>query len=287
MRFVINDLIKYFPKRVQDSHKGTYGKVFNISGSKFYTGAAVLSSLSALKIGAGYVTLACPENICSIIASYSPDITFLPLENNEGCISHKNLDYVLKKSEEYTVVSIGSGVAQNTATQKFIIDFLKNIQKPCVIDADAINALSVTKDFILPEKSIITPHPRELSRLISVSVEEIQKNREKFAVETANKHKCIVILKGHNTVVTDGEKIYINETGNSALAKAGSGDVLTGIITGILAQKNGEDIFETASLGVYLHGFVADIAVKDTTEYGLLASELLNYIPKAVAKIIS
>ena len=126
MRFVINDLIKYFPKRVQDSHKGTYGKVLNISGSKFYTGAAVLSSLSALKIGAGYMTLACPENICNIIASYSPDITFLPLENTDNGISHKNLDFVLKKSEEYTVVSIGSGLSQNTETQKFIIDFLIN-----------------------------------------------------------------------------------------------------------------------------------------------------------------
>ena len=287
MRFVINDLIKYFPKRIQDSHKGTYGKILNISGSKFYTGAAVLSSLSALKIGAGYVTLACPDVICGIVASYSPDITFLPVKNSDGCISGENLDFVLKKAEEYTAVSIGSGLSQNKETQNFITEFLKNVKKPCVIDADAINALSAEKSFILPEKAIITPHPKELSRLISVPVEEIQKDREKFAVETAKKLNCTVVLKGHNTVVTDGEKIYVNKSGNSALSKAGSGDVLTGMISGILAQKDCENIFEAASLGVYLHGFASDIAVKDTTEYGLLASELLNYIPKAVAKIIS
>lgn len=287
MRIELEDILKFFPKRIQDSHKGTYGRILNIAGSKFYSGAAILSSLSALKVGAGYVTLACPCDICNNISAYSPDITLLPTKSTNGCISNKNIDFLLNKSKEYDIVSIGSGLSQNTETQKFIIEFLREIKKPCVIDADAINAVSKNRNYQLPKNSIITPHPKELSRLINISVEDIQKSREKFAIETANKNECIVVLKGHKTIVTDGSKIYENNSGNSALSKAGSGDVLTGMITGILAQKNNhQELFESASLGVYLHGLAGEEGAKEKTEYGLLASELLKYIPKAIKQII-
>lgn len=282
MRIELEDILKYFPERKAVSHKGTYGKILNIAGSKFYTGAAILSSISALKTGAGYVTLACPEDICGIVAAYSPDITLFPTENTNGCISESNTKFILKKASDYDVCSIGSGLSQNPETQNFVISFLTQINKPCVTDADALNAVAAKKFTELPEKSVITPHPAELARLLNVTVGTIQSYRENYAVMAAEKYNCTVVLKGHETVVTDGEKIYVNKTGNSALAKAGTGDVLTGMIAGLAAQMKNTDIFYAASLGVYLHGLAADIAAKETTEYSLLASELINYIPAAI-----
>lgn len=286
MRIELEDILKYFPKRTPLSHKGTYGKILNIAGSKLYTGAAILSSVSALKVGAGYVTLACPDTICAIISSFSPDITLLPLNNTNGFISASNTEIVANSAEKYDVISIGSGLSQNEDTQKFVLEFFKNIKKPCIIDADALNAISSSEFLNLPQKSVITPHPMELSRMLKISVEKIQEQREYYAKLASNKYNSVVVLKGHETIVTDGKRTYTNKSGNSALAKAGSGDVLTGMIAGISAQTKGENLFECAALAVYLHGYASDIAVKETTEYGLLASELINYIPKAIKKII-
>lgn len=284
MRIDLKELIRNFPKRKQDSHKGTYGKVLNIAGSRFYTGAAILSSLSALKVGAGYLTLACPDNISNIIASYSPDITYLPLKSTNGVVSADNFNFVIEKYKEYNILSIGSGLSQNEEVQKFVLNVLSNINTNSVIDADALNIMAYAKFTKIPDNSVITPHPMELSRLLEVPVSEIQSSREKYAVSAAKKYNCVVVLKGHNTIVTDGERTYINSSGNSALAKAGTGDVLVGTIAGIAAQMNCSDMFMASSIGVYLHGLAADIAVLETTEYGLLASELINYLPKAIKK---
>lgn len=281
MRIELNDL--KIPKRRKDSHKGTYGKILNISGSKYYTGAAILSSLAALKSGAGYVTLACPEEIAPVISSFTPDITLFPLKSENGVISIEAISSLKNKSLDYNVISIGSGLSDTSCTQKFVIEFLKQTTKPVVIDADALNAIAAYNFTILPPKTIITPHPKELSRLLNTSTTEIQSNREKYAVIAAKKYNCIAVLKGMNTVVTDGENIYINTSGCSALAKAGTGDVLTGIISGLYAQS--ENLFSSAALGTYIHGLAADIAAEELSEYGLLASELINYIPKAIKKL--
>ena len=281
----LEDIIKSFPKRKLDSHKGTYGKILNIAGSKFYTGAAILSSLSALKVGAGYITLACPDNISNIVASYSPDITLLPLQNEQGCISDKNAEYIIDKSQEYDVISIGSGLSQNEKTQKFIEKIINKINKPLIIDADALNAISMKKITLIGDKTIITPHPKELSRLLNNAVEDIQAERIKYAQIAAKRYGCIVVLKGKDTIVTDEKDYYINSTGNSGLSKAGTGDVLTGIISGITGQQEDKHLHQAASLGVYIHGLAADIAVTESTEYSLLASELINYIPSAIKKI--
>ncbi|MCR5260724.1 MAG: NAD(P)H-hydrate dehydratase [Candidatus Gastranaerophilales bacterium] len=286
MRIELEEILQYFPKRIQNSHKGTYGKILNIAGSEFYAGAAILSSLSALKTGAGYVTLACPSQICSSVISYTPDITIFPLKNTNGCINTDSVNTVLNKLTEYDVFSIGSGLSQNAETQKFVTEFLSKADKPCVIDADALNAISAAHSVKLPEKSVITPHPRELSRLLDVSVETIQTDREKYAQTASEKYNCTVVLKGHETVVADGNRIYINKSGNSALAKAGSGDVLTGMISGIGAQMKNKDLFYAASLGVYLHGLAAETGSENTTEYGLLASEIIDYIPQAIKYIL-
>lgn len=281
----LKDVLKQFPKRPQDSHKGTFGHILNISGSKSYTGAAILSSLSALKIGAGYVTLATVEDCANIVHSYTPDVPIIELkQTSNGTISSENTISVINQSRNYDVISIGSGLGQDEETTRFVADFVAQNQKPIVIDADGLNSISNSEIDKIGGKSIITPHPKELSRLTKVPVEIIQSDREYYAIETAKSLDTIVVLKGHNTIVTDGKQIYINKSGCSALAKAGSGDVLTGMITGLLAQTNNP--FNSAILGVYLHGLAGDIAAESLTEYGVLASDLLNFIPSAIKKIL-
>ncbi len=292
MRYELEQITKFFPKRIQNSHKGTFGRILNISGSQNYSGAAILSSLSALKSGAGYVTLACPDVIVKSIASYSPDITFMPLKSTAiGSISKENTNSVIHRIKDFDIISIGSGLTTNEETKSFILELLKNIEKPIIIDADALNIIASENIKNVPKNSIMTPHPKELSRLLNVSVEEIQANREKFAIIGAEKYNTVMVLKGHETVVTDGKNIYINKTGNSALAKAGSGDVLTGITAGIAAQmkKNIPEnfLFYVATNSVFLHGMAGELASKDLTEYSVLASEQIKYIPQAIKKILS
>ena len=157
MRIGVKEIIHDFPKRLPYSHKGTYGKILNMAGSAYYAGAAILSSLSALKVGAGYVTLACPENIAAAVISYTPDITIFPLKSNGISSTSENLDTLLKKAEDYDVISIGSGLSDNPDTQKLILDFLSKNDKPTVIDADALNAIAASGFTELNKNTIITP----------------------------------------------------------------------------------------------------------------------------------
>ena len=272
------------PKRPDDSNKGTFGKILNIAGSRNYTGAAYLSSLAALKIGAGYVTLACPKSISPIIASMLPEVTFIPLEETEiGSINNNNS---IDNLYTYNVLSVGCGITTNDKTREFafkIINELNRNQK-VIIDADGINILANHKGEIPLKNVIITPHPKELSRLLNVSVEEIITNREKYARITSQTYECITVLKGHNSIVTNGEKIFINSSGSSALAKAGTGDVLTGVIAGLLAQKMRP--FEAAILGTFLHGLAGDYAEDSLTKYSVLASDVIENIPNAINDIL-
>ena len=272
------------PHRQENSNKATFGRILNIAGSKNYIGAAHLSSLAALKVGAGYLSLACPKNIVHIIASMVPEITFIPMEETiEGTISKEN---IIKNLYEYNVVSIGCGITTNDETRKFTFDIINglNTTQKVIIDADGINMLANHKGEISLKNAIITPHPKELSRLLNVPVEEISNNREKYARITSQTYECITVLKGHNSIVTNGETILINMTGSSALAKAGTGDVLTGLIAGLLAQKM--QPFEAAILGTYLHGLAGDFAAKDLTKYSVLATDVIEYFPLAINSIL-
>ncbi|HIS87980.1 TPA: NAD(P)H-hydrate dehydratase [Candidatus Avigastranaerophilus faecigallinarum] len=273
------------PKRIEESNKATFGRVLNISGSKPYIGAALLSSISALKVGAGYVSLACPTEIVPVIASMAPELTFVHLKSdNNGIISSEN---TIDNLYSYNVVSMGCGITANDEVKKFVFYILNNLNKAqkVVIDADGINLLSNHKGEISLKNMVITPHPRELSRLLNVSVEEIVENREKYARITSQTYECITVLKGHNSIVTNGEKIFINQSGSSALAKAGTGDVLTGIIAGLLAQKLSP--LDAAIIGTYLHGLAGDIAAADLTKYSVLASDVIDYLPFALKMVLS
>ena len=254
------------PIRDENSNKGTFGKILNISGSEYMSGAAYLSSISALKVGAGYVELASDERVLNAVATLASEVVLAPLN---------------KISEiDATVLLIGCGLSTSEKAKNI---FKKSIEThpniPTVIDADGLNILSQT-NLKLNKNVILTPHPKEASRLLGCTLEEILNNMEKSAKKISEKYNCITVLKSHKTLVTDGKKIYHNTTGNSALAKAGSGDILAGMIAGLLAQKMNS--FDAAALGVYLHGLAGDLAKNDLTAYGVLASDTIRYIPYAI-----
>lgn len=290
------DFVKLLPERAINGHKGTFGHVLNIAGSEFYTGAAYFSSVSALKVGCGLVTLSSEKTVLNSIASLTPDLIL------------KDINKL--KPEDFSkvqAVSIGCGLSQNRNAKNIFNKTIKNLsdsETPVVIDADGLNILTnncfnqnnrriLPRPYgeragvrgELPQNTILTPHPKEMSRLMGTSIEEILSKPEYWAKKCCEKFGCVAVLKLHETIVTDGkDDLYINNTGNSALAKGGSGDVLCGMITGFLAQ--GLNCFEASVLGVYLHGLTAEIASKELSEYSVLASDLLKYIPAAMKKII-
>ena len=265
------------PKRKQESHKGTYGKVLNIAGSPNYSGAAYLSSISALKIGCGYVALASCQNVLNAVASKTPDIVLIPIKQAKN---------VLKN---YDVISFGCGFSTDAPAIlmfKSIMTELAILDVPVVLDADGINLLAKFKKIVLPDRLILTPHPKEASKLLNKTVEEILENPEDSAMEISLNFKCTTVLKLHRTVVCSKKlNIYTNDTGNSALSKAGAGDVLCGMISGLLAQ--GLTPFEACKTGVYLHGLAGEFASEYLTEYSVLASELINYFPDAIRALVN
>ncbi len=262
------------PERLQNSHKGTFGKVLNISGSDYMPGAALLSSLSALKIGCGYVFLASSERVIDAVAAQTQNIVFVPLQE------------IYKHLQTSDVLLIGCGLSTTKEAESIFVETLSKIKNvPCIIDADGLNILSSHKKISLPPKTILTPHPKEASRLLGVDTDEVLSDMTGAAMEISKMYNAVTVLKSHNTVVCSKDfDIYINNTGCSALAKAGSGDVLAGMLAGLLAQKC--DIFYASKLGVYLHGLCGDLAKNDLTEYGVLAHDLIRFIPNSIKTLL-
>ena len=261
------------PIRDDNSNKGTFGKVLNISGSKYMRGAAYLSSLAALKIGCGYVILCSEDDVLNSVSYLLPEVVLSPL---------KNLKNNLKTSD---VILLGCGLSQTHKATSIVKTVLASkINKPLIIDADGLNILSKIKKIKLNESTVLTPHPKEASRLLNCELDKIISNPKDSALELSKKYECNIVLKGHNTVVcSNQQEIYINQTGNSALSKAGTGDILAGMIAGLIAQ--GLTPFEGAKTGVYLHGLAGELAGKELTNYSVLASELVRYFPNAIRMI--
>lgn len=263
------------PIRIQDSNKGTFGKVLNFCGSENYIGAAYLATLSSLKIGAGLSALATEQRVIDSVSSLLPEAVFLTRKQG------------LEKILDFTVVLIGCGLGLSSASEKLFNQVVKQLQKetiPTVIDADGLNLLSKS-DLSLPKFCILTPHPLEAARLLNCPLEKVLDNLEEAAKNITQKYNCTTVLKTHRTIICDTDfNIHINQNGNSALAKAGSGDVLAGIIAGLLAQKMSS--FEACKLGVYLHARAGEIASKDLTEYSVLATDVIKSLPLAIQEII-
>lgn len=274
-------------QRKPDSHKGDYGHILILAGSSKFSGAALLCSEAAIRSGAGLVTLGIPEKLnFALIRRKAKEVMTLPLaQTKEGTLSLKAftaIDHFLKNAD---VLIIGPGLGNHKSTYTLIRKIIKKTGKPMVVDADALNALSKHLDILKKHKGeiILTPHQKEISRLFGIDIDFIKKNRKLIAKKYAKYYNSLIILKGHSTIVTDGKKqLYINKTGNPGMATAGSGDVLSGIIGAFLAQ--GLDSFSAAKYATYIHGLAGDLAAKDKTQMGLIASDIINRIPDAIKK---
>ena len=268
-------------------YKNNFGHVFVLAGSSSMFGAAALTSLAAMRSGAGLVTLGIAKSLNLIAQKKVSNVVMtLPLkETKDGSISFAAYGQIKKFISKCNVVAIGPGLSTNLSTQKLVLKLISEINIPIVIDADGLNALVGHLDVLKKTKGvkILTPHPGELARLLKVKKEVIESNRKSIAISFSKKYQCIVLLKGNRTVVASAEgKVYINTSGNAGMATAGSGDVLTGMIAALFAQ--GLSGFEAAKLGAYLHGVVGDLAAKEKTKVSLIASDLIDFIPKALKR---
>lgn len=275
--FVKNNM----PKRPDNAHKGSMGTLLNISGSYSMAGACVLSSLSALRSGVGLVKIALPKSIYPIVSSSVYEAVYLPLGDDTcSTVDVSSLEYLLSQATESAAVLLGCGLQNTAKTREFVSEFVLNNDKPILIDADGINALSMNIDILAQTKApvVLTPHPKEMSRITGYSVEHICANRQQVAQDFAKKFSVTVVLKGHNTIVTDGVSTYVNNTGNSGMAKGGSGDVLSGIIASLMAQ--GVDVLTSACMGVYIHGLSGDMAAHSLSKTAMLPSDLINTLPQ-------
>lgn len=266
------------PKRIENSNKSTYGRILNIAGSDYMTGAAYLSSVSALKVGCGYCFLCSTERVISAVAAQTQNIVFMPLNDLEKFLQENIFD----------VVEIGCGLSQSDTAVEIFNTTIKNISKDKIllIDADGLNILSKEPQIFTSlnlRNIVLTPHPKEAARLLDCTLEEVLDNTFESAQKISRIYNAITVLKTHRTVVVSPEgKTYINTTGNNSMAKAGSGDVLAGMISGFAAQKI--DLFEACVIGVYLHGLSGDLAKEELTEYSVMAEDLISYIPLSIKK---
>ncbi len=270
------------PARAPGAHKGDFGRVLVVAGSRGMAGAAVLCAQAALRAGAGLVHLAVPEDVYPIVASQIPCVICHPMpQTGSGTLSRKALGEIKKLAAEHDVIALGPGLTACEETTDLVQQFILDVEKPMVVDADGINALAADPEILLRIKGprILTPHPGEMARLIGKTAAHVQSSRAETAADFAKTHGVCLVLKGMNTVVTDGERVYTNSTGNPGMATAGSGDVLTGLTAGLWGQALGN--FEAAQLAVYLHATAGDIAREELTEYSMTACDILDLLPQA------
>ncbi len=276
--------LNFLYRRPPQTHKGDYGYVFVLGGSPGLTGAICLCAQSALRIGAGLVRAGVPASLNSIFEIKLTEVMTLPLKDRGGYILDEAFGEVEKILKRIDVIALGCGAGNYPSTQKLILKIIKEIDKPLVIDADGINALKDNLEVLEKRRTkelILTPHLGEFSRLIKRDISEIKEKKRKTLVkEFSLRYNLVLVLKGHHTLVCNGKEIYQNLSGNPGMATAGSGDVLTGIISGLLAQ--GLDVFSSAQMGVYLHGLAGDLAAKEKTQAALIASDIIEYLPCAL-----
>ncbi len=273
------------PRR-PDSHKGDYGRALLVGGSRGMAGAIALAGQATLRSGAGLVTLAVPRPVQDVVASLSACYMTHGLGRVADQITKRAATAVLGLEAEATAVGIGPGLGRSDETIDFVQLVYKVGDRPTVVDADALFALAGRKAALSKPGGprILTPHPGEFARLTDARLE----NRVEAAAELALRdatNQTVVVLKGHRTVVTDGNRYSVNQTGNPGMATGGSGDVLTGVITGLLCQ--GLEPFDAARLGVHVHGLAGDLAAAELGQVSLIASDLVEYLPQAFVQLSS
>ncbi len=293
MKLEKEDFLKYYnQERKPDTHKGDYGHVFIVAGSEGMTGAAMLCAESAIRTGAGLVYLFSPGKLLPIYETSCKEAVKIKIgDDNTACFEEKHIAQIIKtikKAGKQACAAVGPGLGNNPQIKRFVQGLmieLKNSDIPVILDADGLNACAdmFDKEENLPENLVITPHTKELSRFMGMTVEYINENRIDAALKTSRKIKAITVLKGNKTLVSplnaaDG-KIYVNTTGNAGMATGGSGDVLTGIIAGLIASDGRENpIFEIVCCAVFIHGLCGDIAAEKYGQRAVKAGDLTEML---------
>ena len=269
-------VLAILPDRDPFAHKGKFGKLLLLCGSRGYTGAAALASMGALRSGAGLVFLGVPESIYAIEAVKLTEAVVFPLPDRVGKLSEEAIPELLERLPKMDAVLIGPGLGQSDGVRAAVETVLKEAKCPVVLDADGINVIAPHKD-ILRERTyptVLTPHDGEFVRLGGV----IGADRVASARNMARELGCILLLKGHETVITDGSRAYVNRTGNPGMAVGGSGDVLAGIIVSFLGQ--GIEPLEAAACGAWVHGAAGDRCAAELGQYGMLPTDMVEVLPR-------
>ena len=281
------DIKKIFHARKPDSHKGNYGHVLILAGSRGKGGAAGLSALAALRAGCGLCTLALPDSCQKAFELHPMEVMTVPLpETSSGALSLKAKEPIIKLLEEKSAVAMGPGLTTEPETVQLIGELLPHITCPLILDADALNALENNLNWMGSLKSaVLTPHPKELSRLTGLSTQAIQANRINITTEFAQKYSVILLLKGVPSLIGTPEgNLYLNSTGNPGMATGGSGDVLTGVIAGLAAQNI--PLIQSTIAGAYIHGYSGDIFSKNEAQTNLIAGDLLRNLPETLKRVL-
>lgn len=268
------------PPRQPDGHKGTYGRVLVVAGSKGMSGAAVLAGSAALRGGAGLVQVAVPADIQATVAAGNPCYLTAPVcHRADGTYGEACVDELAALAAPADVLAVGPGLGNRPDVEVLVRGLLLAVpNKPIVLDADGLNVLAPMPEASPPRPAplVMTPHPGEFARLVAKSIAEVQADRVRLAVEFAARHNVVLLLKGHRTIVTDGRQLYTNRTGNPGMATGGAGDVLTGLIAALIGQ--GLSAFDAAALGAWVHGRAGDLAAGALSRVALTAADILAYL---------
>lgn len=271
---------KIFPKRKKNTHKGDYGRIAILGGSSGMSGSVYLSSMACLRSGAGLVYNIVPKSISDILQIKTNEQIILPLDSFNITNNKDNLEKIGSYLRDKDVLAIGPGMGQDDSLNSLINSIFIDFSGKILIDADGLNAVSKDIKILKNHKNLIlTPHLMEFSRLIKLSLVEINSDRISIAKKFARENEVILVLKSEETIVTDGNRIYINKIGNPGMATAGSGDVLSGVISALLHRM---DSYEAACLGVYIHSLAGDLASNSLCEDSIIASDIVKHIPDAM-----
>jgi hydroxyethylthiazole kinase-like uncharacterized protein yjeF len=270
------------------ANKGNFGHVLVIGGSVGKAGAAAMAGMAALRTGAGLSTVATPKSVLATVAGFHPEVMTEPLdETADGSIALSALRRTDKVAEGKTVMAIGSGISRNSETAQFVRSAVKRYTMPIVLDADGLNAFEDRTEELSGKLGtiVITPHPGEMARLLKSTVAAVQRDRINVARTFAREHELIVVLKGHRTLIAQPDgTVWVNTTGNPGMATGGTGDILTGMVAGLIAQ-NPERIVEAVIAAVHLHGLAGDVARESMGEHSLVATDLVKALPEAFRRV--
>ncbi|MCS7309466.1 MAG: NAD(P)H-hydrate dehydratase [Armatimonadetes bacterium] len=287
-RLVTSEQVRaMLPRRPPDAHKGRFGHVLVVGGSVGLAGAPMMAAEAALRVGAGLCSVAVPRSIYAVAASALREAMVHPLPGApEGCLSEESIEALEPLLQRANVLAVGPGWSTHSPAREALRRLLEATQVPCVLDADALNCLALEPG-VLPEERpplVLTPHPGEMARLMGMDTGSVQADRLGVAQQAAQRFEAVVVLKGARTVVaTPDGRLWVNPTGNPGMATGGSGDVLTGVIAGLLAQE-GVNLEDAAVAGVYLHGLAGDLAAREVGMAGMIAGDILRYLPQAMER---